>query len=84
MKTNDPTLQQLSLDMLEAVNKAEDAYFQYFQDCLFTGVPVFSPDPTLAYMIYKSAIERENDARFAFNAYASVHCPDAVVAATRP
>ena len=83
MKTNDPTLQQLSLDMLEAVNKAEDAYFQYFQDGLFTAVPVCSPGPTLAYMIYNSAIERENTARFAFHAYDSLHFPHHVGSATR-
>ena len=67
------TLQELAGKMLSAMMACDRAYDSYFEDCRFTGVPVFSPENSLAFMIYQAAIERENEARAAFNAYAVQH-----------
>ena len=79
------TLQELAGKMLSAIMACDRAHDSYLEDCRFTGVPVFSPENSLAFMIYQAALDRENAARAAFNAYAAQHGYEAYrVADQRP
>ena len=66
-------LEELAMDMLDAQLALDRARDAYFEDCKFTGVPVFDDQPSLAYMILQVAVDLVDETRAAYNEYARQH-----------